>query len=102
MTFVVGVPAIAAVAWAWRVPERVRDPLHVDRLGAWLWIALFVGLALWELRALLLQPSFTTGSDANPTISRLTDPILAVHSGRLVGLLIWLGLGRFLLGAASS
>ncbi|MGZ4212671.1 MAG: hypothetical protein ACXVQV_05505 [Actinomycetota bacterium] len=102
MTLVVGVPAIAAVAWSWRARQGESSSLPLDRLGTWLWIGLFVGLALWELRELLLQPSLTTGSDANPTISRLLDPILSVQSGRLVGLLVWLGLGRFLIGAASA
>jgi hypothetical protein len=57
----------------------------------------FVALALWELSALLLQPSLTTGSWAHPTISVLMDPILATHLGRSIVLSLWLASGGFLL-----
>jgi hypothetical protein len=60
------------------------------------WILVFVALGLWELTNLLLQPSLTTDSQAHPTLSVLTDPVLGSHLGRSIGLALWLGLGWFL------
>jgi hypothetical protein len=54
-------------------------------------------LGLWELTQLLLQPSLTTDSWRHPTISVLSDPILASHPGRTIGLILWLLFGWFLL-----
>ena len=54
-------------------------------------------LSLWELISLLLQPSLTTDSYAHPTISVLTDPVLASHPGRTIVLILWLAFGWFLL-----
>ena len=54
------------------------------------WVSLFIALGLWELSALLLQPTLTTDSYAHPTISVLTDPVLATHLGRSIALFAWL------------
>ena len=54
-----------------------RDVPPLDPIGAIAWVSAFVGLALWELAALLLQPSLTTDSQVHPTISVLTDPTMA-------------------------
>jgi len=51
---------------------------------------------LWELTQLLLQPTLTTDSYAHPTISVLTDPVLASHVGRSILLFVWLAVGWFL------
>ena len=48
---------------------------------------------LWELSALVQQPSLTADSYAHPTISSLADPLLGSHPGRSLALAIWLGLG---------
>src|SRR5512132_2484006 len=73
-------PGAAGVAVAWRRPTRqATEPL-----------------ALWELAALLLQPSLTTPSPAHPTISTLMDPVLASHLGRSITLLLWLAFGWLL------
>jgi hypothetical protein len=69
----------------------------VDPWGTVSWVAVFLALALWELAALLLQPSLTTPSAAHPTISTLTDPVLASHLGRSITLSLWLVLGWLLL-----
>jgi hypothetical protein len=53
-------------------------------------------LGLWELTQLLLQPTLTTDSYAHPTISVLTDPLLASHVGRSILLFVWLAAGWFL------
>jgi len=57
----------------------------------------FLALALWELAALLLQPSLTSPSAAHPTISTLMDPVLASHLGRSIALLLWLAFGWLLM-----
>jgi hypothetical protein len=57
----------------------------------------FVALGLWELTQLLLQPSLTTDSQAHPTLSVLTDPVLGTHPGRSIALFAWAAFGWFLL-----
>jgi hypothetical protein len=97
-TVAVVLPASIVLILTWReesYPRRDVPPL--DPVGSIAWISAFVGLALWELAALLLQPSLTTDSQAHPTISVLTDPLLATHPGRSIALLLWLGLGWFIL-----
>jgi hypothetical protein len=97
-TLAVWAPAVAGVAVAWRRPTSDRpDPAPVPAAGAAVWAVVFVALALWELAALLLQPSLTTDSWAHPTISVLLDPILATHLGRAVVLSLWLASGWWLL-----
>jgi len=97
-TVAVVLPGTIVLIVTWRetnYPRRDVPPL--DPIGAIAWISAFVGLAIWELAALLLQPSFTTDSAVHPTISVLTDPLLATHPGRSIALLLWLGLGWFIL-----
>jgi len=93
------IPGSVALVLAWRGPSRPRPtPPRIHPLGGTAWISVFVGLGLWELTQLLLQPSLTTDSYSHPTISVLTDPILATHPGRSIGLFLWLGLGWFVMG----
>jgi hypothetical protein len=91
-------PGAAGVVVAWRRPTyQATEPLRVDPWGTVSWVAVFLALALWELAALLLQPSLTTPSAAHPTISTLTDPVLASHLGRSITLSLWLVFGWLLL-----
>ena len=64
--------------------------------GTLVWAVVLVFGCLWELAALLLQPSITTDSYAHPTISTLTDPVLASSPGRSLVLAAWLALGWYL------
>jgi hypothetical protein len=90
--------AAAAGAIAWREPRTRRSPPDpVTRVGAIAWTTVFVSLALWELTALLLQPSLTTDSYAHPTISVLMDSVLASPIGRSAFLVVWLAVGWVLL-----
>ncbi len=70
----------------WHGPLRrrqVRGRLPVA--GTLAWAVVLVFGCLWELAALLLQPSITTDSYAHPTISTLTDPVLATLAGPRAG-----------------
>jgi hypothetical protein len=92
-------PAAGGLAIAWRGPRHADrgETRGLDPAGALAWVAVFVTLALWELTNLLLQPSLTTDSAAHPTISVMTDPILASHPGRSLAVLGWLLFGWFLI-----
>jgi hypothetical protein len=97
MTIAVVLPGAAALIVAWPGSRRRGpEPGKLDPVGTVAWISVFVVLALWELTSLLLQPSLTTDSYAHPTISVMTDPILATHVGRSIALFAWAGLGWFL------
>jgi hypothetical protein len=87
------------VAIGWQGPVRRRAALTGDPLRrAWLWAAVMVAGGMWELSSLLQQPHLTTDSYAHPTISALTDPLLASHPGRSVALGAWLLIGWFAVG----
>ena len=97
-TFAVVAVAAAALALGWEEPPReAADPVQLRFAGLIAWGSVFVGLALWELAALLLQPSLTTDSYAHPTLSVVTDPILATRPGRSILLFLWLMFGWFLM-----
>ena len=93
---VVGLGASVVVV-GWGGPARQRQiPAKFTRIGAFTWGTLFLGASLWELTALLMQPNIATSSYAHPTISTLTDPLLASAPGRTVALLGWIALGAYL------
>jgi hypothetical protein len=86
---------VVLIGWHGPLRERpVRGRLPVA--GTLAWVVVLVAGCLWELAALLLQPSITTDSYAHPTISTLTDPVLASSPGRALVLAAWLGLGWYL------
>lgn len=93
---VVGLGASVVVV-GWGGPTRQRQiPVKFTRIGAFTWGTLFLGASLWELTALLMQPNIETSSYAHPTISTLTDPLLASVPGRFIALLGWIALGAYL------
>jgi len=87
------------IAIGWQGPLRRREPLTGrPRRRAWLWGVLLIAGGTSELSSLLQQPHLTTDSYAHPTISALTDPLLASHPGRSVALAGWLLIGSFVVG----
>jgi hypothetical protein len=87
------------IAIGWQGPLRSRPRLR-DKppRRAWLWAVVLVSGGLLELGSLLEQPHLTTDSYAHPTVSALTDPLLASHPGRSAVLGGWLLIGWFLVG----
>jgi hypothetical protein len=99
-TVAVTVPAAVGIMLAWRGPLHPPGPVPEIQLGGALaWAGVFVTLGLYELTQLLLQPSLTTDSYAHPTISVMTDPVLASDPGRAIVLFVWLAVGWFLVTA---
>jgi hypothetical protein len=87
------------VAVGWQGPLRERATLTaVAARRMWMWAVVLVAGGLWELNSLLQQPHLSTDSYAHPTISALTDPVLASHPGRSLVLGAWLLLGWALAG----
>lgn len=98
ITAAVVLPGVLVLAAAWPGPLWPRPvPPRPRALGAALWACVLVAGGLWELTALLLQPNLHDGSYDHPTISYLMDTVLATPVGRAVTLLVWIGLGAFLL-----
>jgi hypothetical protein len=93
---VVGLGAgVVIIGWGGPVRQRVIPP-RFSRAGVITWTSLLVAAGLWELSALLQQPSIEVSSYAHPTISTLTDPLLASAPGRAIALLGWIALGAYL------
>jgi len=81
----------------WHGPVRARpDGGRLPVAGTLAWLVVLVAGCLWELSALLQQPSLTTDSYAHPTISTLTDPLLATSPGRMLVLFAWVAFGWYL------
>lgn len=93
---VVGLGALVVRA-GWPPPRQPGpDSGPLPRTGVALWGVVLVAGGLWELWSLLQQPATDTTSYAHPTISALTDPVLAAQPGRAVVLGGWLLLGWYL------
>jgi hypothetical protein len=87
------------VAVGWQGPVRQRAALTgTAQRRSWLWGVIVVVGGIGELSSLLQQPQLETDSYAHPTISALTDPLLAGHPGRSLVLAAWLISGWLLVG----
>ena len=86
------------IAIGWQGPLVRRKALSGEPLRrAWLWAVVLVSGCLLELTSLLEQPHLTTDSYAHPTISALTDPVLASSPGRSAVLGGWLLAGWYVI-----
>jgi len=83
-----------AIGWQGPLARRHRSGEPLRR--AWLWAVVLVSGGLLELGSLLQQPHLTTDSYAHPTISALTDSVLASFPGRSAVLGGWLLTGWYL------
>jgi hypothetical protein len=92
---IVGLGTVVVLT-GWQGARRQRAASPLPMVGTALWAGLGVAGGLWELGTLLAQPSLTTDSYAHPTLSTLTDPVLASWGGRAAVLAAWLLLGWFL------
>jgi len=89
--------SMGVVLIGWHRPVRARpDGGRLPVAGTLAWIVVLVAGCLWELSSLYLQPSLTTDSYAHPTISTLTDPLLATSPGRMLVLFAWVAFGWYL------
>jgi hypothetical protein len=103
ITAAVVLPGVLVLAAAWPGPLWHRPvPARPRTLGTTLWATVFVAAGLWELTALLMQPTLQGGSYSHPTISYLMDTVLSHQVGRSVTLLVWIALGAFLLTRISD
>jgi hypothetical protein len=94
--FVAGL-GVVVVAIGWHGPVRSRPEAGpLPRTGAALWFGVLLAGGIWEIWNLSHQPSLDTDSYAHPTISALSDPLLASHPGRSLMLGVWLLLGWYL------
>jgi hypothetical protein len=89
--------ATLVIVIGWQGPAHPRpDPGPLPKPGLALWGGVLLAGGLWELLALAQQPSLDVTSPAHPTLSALTDPVLAGHSGRSLALAVWLLIGGYL------
>lgn len=88
---------VIVVLIGWQGPLLYRSARgRLPVVGTALWAGVLVLGCLWELVSLLRQPSLTITSYAHPTVSALTDPVLANAGGRSAVLAGWLALGWYL------
>ncbi len=96
LTAIVGVVGVLAVGWAWLTEPQEEPSQRPSWTSLLTWGGLFLALGLWELSALLGQPSLDQTSHDSPTISYLMEPVLATYPGRAATLGIWVIAGRTL------
>ena len=92
-TIMVLIPAAAVLVIVARQPSIPvsRDPALTR--GLVLWSILIGATLLWEAIAFVQQPDWSLPSHDYPTMSTLLDPVLQHGPLRIVGWLVWLGVG---------
>lgn len=96
LTALTGVVGILVVGWAWLSQPDGSVAVSPPLGGLLVWGGVLLALGLWELTALLGQPTLAEASYEHPTISYLLDPILGTFAGRAIGLALWAAAGRSL------
>ena len=92
-TIMVLVPAAALLVIAARQPSRPVTRDAALTRGLVLWSVLIGATLLWEGIAFVQQPDWMLPSHDYPTMSTLLDPVLEHGPLRIVGWLVWLGVG---------
>ncbi|MFI6954324.1 hypothetical protein ACIBJI_12710 [Nocardia sp. NPDC050408] len=95
-TVLVVVPVVLVLVLAFRTrPQQIPRTVRLRR-GVAVWSTLLVGASAWEVYAFVRQTDWTRPSDLHPTLSTLLDPALEHWPLRVVGWLVWLGAGWWL------
>lgn len=100
LTAIVGLIGILGVGWAWLTWEPGAAGAAPPIRGMAVWGIWLLALGIWELIALLGQPTLAEMSYDSPTISYLVDPVIATYWGRVLALGLWAAAGRALLRRA--
>ena len=100
VALLLGVLAVA-IAWAPAPapvpsPERRRPRLR----AAVLWAAVVVAASVWELATFIVGRIVPPVRPEFPSVSEIVDPLLDQPASRAVFVVVWLGLGGFLLTRA--
>ena len=67
------------------LPPRPAPTRRAAAAGGWVWCALAAAVGVWELQSFVQHPR-----SQHPTLSSLTNTLLAPHGSRMVALLGWL------------
>jgi hypothetical protein len=87
-----GAVLVAGIPMCWLgVRRRPRRARSVGRRSAAVWLG-WAGLAAAFELAIWLGPD----DHAHPTLSTLADPVLSTYPGRVLGYLLWVGAGAWL------
>jgi hypothetical protein len=94
-TITVLIPTVVLLVLAIRPrsSSSARRTSAALRRGLILWSVLLAAALAWEAYAFVRQPDWSRPSYDHPTISTLFDPVLEQGPLRIVGWLVWLGVG---------
>jgi hypothetical protein len=92
-TIMVLIPTAFVLVLAARRPTAtIENSAQLSR-GVLLWSLLVGAVLLWEAYAFVRQPDWSRANQDYPTMSTLLDPVLEQGPFRIVGWLVWLGVG---------
>jgi hypothetical protein len=92
-TITVLIPSAALLVVASRQPSVPVDRDPALTRGLVLWAVLIGATLAWEAFAFVQQPDWSRPSHDYPTMSTLLDPVLEHGPLRILGWLVWLGIG---------
>ena len=89
-------PGAAVTYGVLRKPVPRASAPNGSRVAA-TWGVVLCAFLLWEFQAWIQQPAPTVGSYDHPTLSTLSEPVIAQRPGRALGYVLWLTAGLSLL-----